>query len=359
MVNITFKPRLYQETILDTASKYNTLVVLPTGLGKTKTAILLAVNRLNNFPKSKIIFLTPTKPLAVQIAKEFKNSTDIENIVLFTGSVEPTKRESLLLNSQVIVSTPQCIENDIINEKISLKDISLIIFDEAHRAIKDYSYTWIAKQYDKKANFPRIIGLTASPGSELDKINETCKNLYIENIEVRTEEDPDVKPYIQKIDIETIFVELPQEFKEIKKYLDDCFKSKLKRLKELGFINSLQEFSHKKQLISLQASFQGKIASGERDIRNWQGISVTAEALKVQHAIELLETQGITALHTYIQNLYAASQKTKVKAVKNLVIDLNFKSAWVLIQKLVEKGLEHPKLEKLKEIIQKELEKKF
>jgi len=352
-----FKPRIYQETILESAIKSNTLIVLPTGLGKTKTAILTSINRLNNYPKSKVLFLTPTKPLASQIAKEIKESTDIENVSLFTGTVQPQIREELFKDSKIIVSTPQCIENDIINQRLNLKGISLIVFDEAHRAVKDYSYTWIAKQYNKKADYPRIIGLTASPGSELDKITETCKNLYIENIEARTEEDPDVKPYIQETEIETIIVELPKEFKETKKYLEDCFKSKLIRLKELGIINSTQEYSRKKQLLSLQGSLQGRIAQGEKTIRIWQGISTIAEAIKTQHALEMLETQGTMSLYNYMKNLFKIADKTKVKAVKNLTKDPNFKSAWFLTQKLIDNKIEHPKLTKLKEILKKEFKK--
>ena len=44
-----FKPRLYQENIVHTSLTKNTLVVLPTGMGKTSIAMMLAVNRLNNF----------------------------------------------------------------------------------------------------------------------------------------------------------------------------------------------------------------------------------------------------------------------------------------------------------------------
>src|SRR3989338_4900958 len=183
MVSIrNFTPRLYQETIMASCAKGNCLVILPTGLGKTKTAILAAAHRLTSFPKSKILFLTVTKPLAEQIYNEIKECLDIDenSIALFTGSVSPNKREELWKHAVVTVSTPQCIENDIINNKISLDDVSLLIADEAHNAVKDYSYTWVAKQYKKLSRFPRIIGLTASPGSDMATIQEVCKNLYIE-----------------------------------------------------------------------------------------------------------------------------------------------------------------------------------
>ena len=67
-----FEPRLYQETILSTCVDKNCLVVLPTGMGKTAVAMLLAIQRLKNFPQSKILFLAPTKPLAEQHLNTFK-----------------------------------------------------------------------------------------------------------------------------------------------------------------------------------------------------------------------------------------------------------------------------------------------
>ena len=226
-MKLNFQPRLYQETILDSCIKDNTLVVLPTGMGKTKIAILTAVNRLTKYPNSKILFLTPTKPLANQIYNEFKNETSIKEINLFTGTVPPKKRESLWKESKIIVSTPQTIENDIINNTIDYSQVSLLVIDEAHRAQKDYSYTWIAKQYHKNSKFERIIGLTASPGSDNETISDVIKNLYIRNIEVRSDQDPDVKQYVQDININWIKVDFPEELKEVKKFLDDALKSKL------------------------------------------------------------------------------------------------------------------------------------
>ncbi len=110
-----FKPRLYQETILHSCVKQNCLIILPTGLGKTKTAILVAIHRLNAFPNSKVLFLTPTKPLANQICKEFRECTDIDDskILLFTGAVSPEKREQQWSEAKVVVSTPQGCVNDI------------------------------------------------------------------------------------------------------------------------------------------------------------------------------------------------------------------------------------------------------
>ena len=45
-----FTPRLYQETILATAAQKNTLIVLPTGMGKTNIFLMLAAQRLKQYP---------------------------------------------------------------------------------------------------------------------------------------------------------------------------------------------------------------------------------------------------------------------------------------------------------------------
>ncbi len=89
-----FTPRRYQETILNTITTNNTLVVLPTGLGKTKTAIPAAVHRLNTYPKSKVLFLTPTKPLAAQIHKEFIANTDLkkDEVKMLTSMTENQRK---------------------------------------------------------------------------------------------------------------------------------------------------------------------------------------------------------------------------------------------------------------------------
>ena len=224
-----FVPRLYQQTILGTAANYHTLVVLPTGLGKTALAFLLAIQRLDNYPNSKILMLSPTKPLCDQHAETFRKHLEIaeEKVVVFTGSVAPEKREQLWKGAQIVISTPQGLENDTINKRINLEEVSLLIFDEAHHATGEYAYVWLAQQYEKLAKYPRILALTASPGSDTEKIKEICANLKIEKVEVRTEKDADVREYVQEIKLRWEEVEFPEEYKKIQKFLLACRKTKL------------------------------------------------------------------------------------------------------------------------------------
>lgn len=352
-----FTPRLYQQTILGTAANKNTLVVLPTGLGKTALAFLLAAQRLHFYPNSKILMLAPTKPLCEQHVQTFKKHLEVpeEKIVLFTGSIAPKKREEMWKDAQIIVSTPQGLENDCINNRIQLKDISLLIFDEAHHATGDYSYVWLAQQYEKTSLKARILALTASPGSDIEKIREVCNNLKIEKVEVRTETDSDVKPYIQNVKVNWIKLDFPEELKSVQKHLQNSRKSKLIEAQNYGYCNSAD--LHKGQLLKLQGELQRKISSGERDFEILKSVSLTAEALKIDHALELLESQGVNPLQTYFKKIQSESLTSKVKAVKNLMLDQYFKSAMYLTEELADKNFQHPKLVKLKEIVGEQIEK--
>lgn len=355
-----FKPRLYQETILATAVNNNTLVVIPTGMGKTAVSMMLAVQRFNNYPKSKVLILAPTRPLVEQHIETFKKYLDLEEdkFAVFTGFVKPEKRAELWETSKIIFSTPQGLENDIITGRINLEDVSLLVFDEAHRAVGDYSYVFVAKQYNKKAKYPRILGLTASPGSDLEKIQEVINNLFIEDVEVRTDEDPDVKPYIQEINVEWVKVKLSPPFEQVQKYLKDYVKDRVSKLKKWGILHRKNlNFVNKTDLLALQAQLRGRAASGEKDFVLWNAISVLAEIMKVQHGLELLETQGIAALNEYLTKLQKEGNSSKTKAVKNIVADINFKSALYKTQQMFEDGFQHPKLIELQKLIEKEAKK--
>ncbi len=352
-----FTPRLYQETILATASIKNTLVVLPTGLGKTNIFLMLAAQRLTQYPKSKILLVGPTKPLIDQYFLAFKKnfSTNPKDMAIFTGATPPKKRIELWKNSKIIFSTPQSIENDIISKRINLKEVSLLGVDEAHRAVSNYAYVWVAKQYNKLAKYPRIIGLTASPGSEIEKITEVCENLFIEEVEVRTEQDPDVRPYVQETELMWVEVELPEKLKKIKTLLENTAKERLQKLKSWGIIKKPLAYINKRELLGMQTELHKQATQERTNYTLWQSISLVAEIIKIQHAQELIETQGISTIYQYLQKLRSQSITTKIKAVKNLVADPNFKSVFLLTERLIDEKMEHPKLIKLRKIITQEL----
>ena len=355
-----FEPRLYQQTILNTAAEKNTLVVLPTGMGKTNIFLMLAAQRLKQYPNSKILFIGPTKPLIDQYFAVFMEHFDINEseMSIFTGMVSPEKRRELWKKSKIVFSTPQGLENDIISNRINLEEVCLLGVDEAHRAVGDYSYVFVAKQFMKLSSFPRIIALTASPGSDLEKIQEVCKNLFIEDIEVRTDEDPDVKPYVQEIETEWIKVELPKVFTDIQRLFLAFLRDRFEKLKKWGVLKRADvKFVSKSDLLQLQGQLRSRISQGEKDFVMWNAISVLAEVMKVYHALELLETQGIKVLHKYLEKLVSESKTSTTKAIGAIMSDENFKAALIKSRILNEENVEHPKLIKLQGIIDEEAKK--
>jgi len=347
----TIERRMYQISIAATALTKNTLVVIPTGLGKTTIAALVIASRLLN-EDGKVLFLAPTKPLVEQHARFLKRVLKVEEIVSLSGEVSPEKRKELWEKARIVVSTPQVVENDLLAGRISLEDVILVVFDEAHRAVGNYAYVFIAKEYLRTAKKPLILAMTASPGSDPERIMEVIQNLGIEAIEVRTEWDSDVAPYVGKKRIEWIKVDIPEEMKEVKERLEECIKIRFKRLRELGI--EVPENSSKRDLLALQEALQAEAASSQSS-EIFEALSILAEIMKLQHAVELIETQGVKAVKSYLRKLVReATSKGGSKAAKSIVGDPIFKKAVIALSKC---KVEHPKLEKLKEILKEQFEK--
>ncbi len=346
--------RSYQISIASTAVMRNTLVILPTGLGKTVIALLVIASRLYN-KKGKALFLAPTKPLVEQHTEFLRRTLKVpkDEIISMSGEVPPEKRIQLWRRAKVVVSTPQVIENDLIAGRISLEDVVHITFDEAHRAVGNYSYVFIAKTYFRQAKEPLVRGLTASPGIDMERGREVVENLGIDEIEVRTEFDPDVRPYIHERKIEWVKVDMPKELKEVREAFKKCLEIKFKRLEGLGI--AVRGDMTKRELLALQETLQSE-AVENRDQRLFEAISILAEILKIQHGIELIETQGLNALKHYLKRLVMeAKSRGGSKASKNIVSDPMFRMA---ILKALKCEVDHPKLEKLKEVVRDQLRRK-
>ncbi|MHA1459151.1 MAG: DEAD/DEAH box helicase [Promethearchaeota archaeon] len=317
--------RAYQENIFINCLNTNCLVVIPTGLGKTIIALMLAIHRLSETPNSKIVFLAPTKPLVNQHYKSFLDLTVIpeDNLKVITGTTSPEKRKNIWKDLQIAFMTPQVLQNDIISNLYSLENVPLIIFDECHRGVGDYAYCFIAKKYVETSKNYQILGLTASPGSTEEKINEIKKNLFIDRVEIRTEQDSDVKPYIYKVDNEWIKVKLPSEFLDIKKIITEKLRTIYKRLKQQELLNSSDITKvTRKNLLALDKVINGRISSARTDEEKFLLFNAkksVANAIRLSHMDELIETQGVSALNDYMsKNIKKIKQNTANKSLKEL-----------------------------------------
>src|SRR3989449_107285 len=308
-------------------------------MGKTVIAAMVIAEVLRR-RGGRILFLAPTKPLVEQHAASMRKVLVVDRITLFTGeATAPEDRELLWRENKIIVSTPQVIRNDVRAERISLDDVSLIVFDEAHRAVGDYAYVDVAAAY-KDVPGRLVLGMTASPGSSAEKILEVCGNLGITAVEIRTEYDPDVVPYQHELRIERSPVEAPDVSKEIRKLLQTVVDEQVARLKKLGFLAGKARLT-RKDLLAVGNEARARLDSGVKDGRLYGAMTAQAIAMKADHAIELAETQGLGSLRLYFGNM---EKDSKTKADVQFLKHAKVREA---IQLAEATEVEHPELARI------------
>ncbi|MBC7081215.1 MAG: DEAD/DEAH box helicase family protein [Thermoplasmatales archaeon] len=331
-------PREYQINIFTSIRNRNSLVVLPTGLGKTFIATMLVADKLE---KGKVLFLAPTKPLCEQHHATLKELIEGKEIFLITGEkTKKEKRKEIYRVGNIIVATPQTIKNDI--ELLDFKKFSLVVFDEAHRAVGNYAYVDIGKKFIE--NNIQVLALTASPGSSIKRLREVIKNLGIENIEARTDDDPDVKPYVGERKIQWKIVEMPQRIKDIVTKIDKIINDFFVEMNKYIKISLSPKRVTKKMLLNLQDNLQKRISEGGSI---YNAISTLAVILKLYHLKEMLTSQGVDSAKNYIRKI----EKDFSRSGKKIRMNPEF----IQIKREIIGEIENPKLEITKEIVETRL----
>ncbi|MEO2152454.1 MAG: ERCC4 domain-containing protein, partial [Thermococcus sp.] len=162
----------------------------------------------------------------------------------------------------------------------------------------------------------------------------------------------DVKPYVQRIAFDWVKVEIPGIYKDVRKILREMLKDSLKPLADAGLVSSSSPDISKREVLQAGSKINQAMAKGDYSIGYLK--KHQAKAMKLHHAIELLETQGLTALRSYLKKL----REDRSKSGRELMEDPRMRKVTYLLVQAKELGLDHPKMEKLKELVKKQLEKK-
>nr|CAD7428386.1 unnamed protein product [Timema monikensis] len=231
--------RQYQLNIVKTALFHNTLVCLPTGLGKTFIAAVVMFNFYRWYPLGKILFLAPTKPLVHQQIDSCYKVTGIseEDTVELTGQMKAEQRDIAWKQKRLFFATPQVVSNDLARGTCDAKSVRCVVIDEAHKALGQQSYCQVIKSLNMSSSDFRVLALSATPGRDMAAIQKVLNNLRISKLELRSENSLDVAPYTQDRSLETVVVPLGERLSQIKdKYLslivirDQFRKSKAKTM---------------------------------------------------------------------------------------------------------------------------------
>jgi ERCC4-related helicase len=329
------------------------LVVLPTGLGKTVIAALLAAEILRR-ASGKVLILAPTRPLVQQHADAFARWLIPLRSARFTGTVKRPLREGGWDIADLVFATPEVVQNDLVAGRYRLDDVALVVFDEAHHAVGKYVYVPIAEKF--RAERPkggRVLGLTASPGGKDERIEEVVAALGVQRIEARSREDPGVAEYVQPVDIEMRWVDLPPESARIREMLATATHSTAHKLQKMGYLRKkpIRSLSVK-DLIALRAEI---FARPGPMVRRFGPLFHQLVLLHLHHAQERLETQGLEPFLQYLGRVAAKEKPSRgdLAFLKLPEVVLARSEAEQFLRNTKEPS--HPKLDALVELVRETL----
>lgn len=364
---VNYEKREYQFSILNKAIYENTLVCLPTGLGKTFIASVLMYNFYRWFPESKLIFMAPTKPLVNQQIDACFQCTKIshEDSCEVTGNQNPQTRQKLYRDHRVFFATPQVIENDLRSGVLeNAKDIVCLVVDEAHRATGNYAYTQVVKLLREKEVDFRILGLSATPGSQIKTVQEVIENLEISKIELRTEESLDIKKYMHQRDLELVNIKFNDEFNGFVQRYEEIILEYLKNLSKYGALKSEEtRVARWTKYTILQMRTNWQHTKKPTLPRNLQGCGESDFALLISlyHAHELLLFYGLKVFYSYIADYIKfdanepenGSSKEKQMSACQKRLKGNGKMIALLEDISKSKTASHPKIDYLESLVMK------
>ena len=325
--------REYQTNLANDVKNQNCLIVLPTGLGKTTIALQVIVDYMQN-GTGGVLFLAPTRVLVNQHYEFLKENLLIADIGIVTGEDLLSKRKKKWMNS-VVCATPEITKNDFARNMVSPNQFALVVFDEAHRTIGDYAYSIIAKYFQNTDT--RILAMTATLPSEKEKAKEIVTRLHIKNLIERSDESPDVKPYIQKTETEWVRVDLTKEMKAIQMCIKLALEERYKELRKNGL-----RLSDNKSLSQLLNARQYVLTQNRRSAKP------LFTAIRITYALNIFEAHGITPFLKFCDR----TKEKKGAGIKDLFeIDPNFTRAISLAKNQQSNGLEHPKIDRLVDIL--------
>ncbi|KAI1757217.1 hypothetical protein F4782DRAFT_481744 [Xylaria castorea] len=344
--------RDYQFSIVKNGLFNNTLVALPTGLGKTFIAATIMLNYYRWMKTAKLIFVAPTKPLVSQQVDACFHIAGIprSQTTLLTGEIAPALRAEEWNSKRVFFMTPQTLENDLSSGFADPKSVGLLVIDEAHRATGNYSYVKVVTFLRRFSKSFRILALTATPGSKVEAVQEVIDGLGISHVEIRTENSLDIIPYVHQRDEDIITLDPSDEIILIKDLFTKVLQPLVDKLSSQNAYYSRDPMAL--TTYGLVKARKDYFAGPGRNAN--QGVKFMTMALfailsSLAHAIKLLNFHGIKpfydSLAQFRDEIEGKGQKGS-KYKRQIVEDASFQDMMTKMDRWVRNDnfVGHPKL---------------
>ncbi|CAH1263455.1 FANCM [Branchiostoma lanceolatum] len=309
--------REYQYNIVHQALFKNTLVTLPTGLGKTFIAAVVMYNFYRWYPMGKVIFMAPTKPLVAQQIEACFNIMGIpqKDTAEMTGSMPPAERKRAWQEKRVFFLTPQVMVNDLSRGACPAEDVKCLVVDEAHKALGNHAFCQVVQELIKFTMQFRVLALSATPGGDLKGVQQVLSNLLITHVELRSEDSVDIQPYTHERKVEKIVVPLGDQLKQLQnRYLAvvGVFVARLVRNKAM-FCRDPAKVT-KFQLLKSRDLFRAN-PPPEAQNRVLQGCveGDFATCISLYHGYELLLQHGMKSFYSFLANIMEDEKGSKKK----------------------------------------------
>ncbi len=139
------RPMMIQAEVIPSALEARDILgSAPTGTGKTAAFLLPAIQHLLDFPRRKpgaprVLVLTPTRELAMQVAEQAKELAKYTNLSIATitgGVAYQNHGEIFNKNQDLVVATPGRLLQYIKEENFDCRSVEILIFDEADRMLQ-------------------------------------------------------------------------------------------------------------------------------------------------------------------------------------------------------------------------------
>ncbi|XP_032820871.2 Fanconi anemia group M protein isoform X2 [Petromyzon marinus] len=312
-----FPVREYQYSIVQTALFNNTMVCLPTGLGKTFIAAVVMYNFYRWYPSGKILFMAPTKPLVAQQMEACHNVMGIsqEHMAEMTGSTMASDRQAIWARKRLFFLTPHVMKNDLCSEACPAAAVKCLVVDEAHKAMGNYSYCQVVKQLVGYSRQFRVLALSATPGNDRQSVQQVLNNLLISRVELRSEDSPDILPYSHERVVEKIVVELDEELSAIRvQYLKvlEVFMGRLSRIGAMtrGDVASISKY----QVLLARDHFRKNPPAHFPGSRMGAVEGDFALCVSLYHGFELLLHMGSRSLLLFLKSILdGGKEKTRAR----------------------------------------------
>ncbi|KRZ15861.1 Fanconi anemia group M protein, partial [Trichinella pseudospiralis] len=303
--------RQYQFEIAAKALYYNTLVTLPTGLGKTLIAAVVMYNFYRWYPSGKIVFMAPTKPLVAQQVEACYKIMGVPNeaVAEMTGCKNPASRKLEWETKRMFFLTPQVFLNDLSRLACPVTDVKCLVVDEAHRATGNHAYCQVINEMIKYGSHFRVLALSATPGSDLKMVQQVIQNLLIANLEIRSEDSAELQQYTHSRAIKKIVVPFePVLVTVAEKYINvlQAYFNRLSQERVLTF-RKLENYS-KWQILQERDKYRANTNANSRDRSRIE--SLFHGAISLYHGYELMTMHGFKSLFNYLTDKVIGDQAT-------------------------------------------------